>query len=266
MKHQAPRSGQPLTTETVKALQGKGYKVGGVLRHSLSDSSIEREFRSFNFSSAVDAARLKGHDVVVVANSFGEDWMYREPSPQTFQIRLCRPFGTLTHHAYIFNLHAGSRHEALSWVERIFAGIDTRPTLHRWSGGSVPRIGNSDPVSITDCDRFTSSTRVGGRIVRNKAVVGEFRRTADEVYAGLVKIREHLADEHKRKVASFRDMVTSYQREPTQWVYERLQELKQCAETADLWRANLDAELERMRPQLHSKMLELPQVLHQKAA
>lgn len=266
MKLQAPCSGQTVTSDTVKALLSRGFKVGGVLRDSQGDTPLEREFRAANFSSAVDAARLKGHVVVVVPNVFGEDWMFREPDPQTFQVRLCRPFGTLTHHPYIFNMHAGSRHEVLSWVERIFTGIDTRPTLYRWSGGRVPRVGNSDPVSITDCDHFSSTARVGGRMVRRPRVVGEFRRTADEVYESLVKIRDHLADEHQRKVASFRHMVESYQREPKQWVYERLEELKQCAEVAALWHANLAAEIERLRPQAHSKLLQLPEVLHLKAA
>jgi hypothetical protein len=179
--------------------------------------------------------------------------------PKTFEVRLCRPFGAGTSNPYVFYVHADDRQQALGWVESVFVGIDTRPTLYRWSGGLLPQIGNSDPVSITDCDSYRRTRRVGGGIVRSVAEPGEFRRSSKDVVDDYEKVVAYLGEEHRRIVSSFHGMARDYARQPRSWVYERLVELKCSAERSALWRENMVKHVERVRPAL---TLDLPPMQH----
>jgi hypothetical protein len=118
-------------------------------------------------------------------------------NPKTFQVSLKRPFALLTRQAYLFHVHAGSHHEALEWVQQLFEGVDVKPTLYRWANPSaMPRIGNSDPVCIIDCDAFRRSTRRGGKHVTLETPEGEFRRSEEEVCSDLRKIFSHLQEQY----------------------------------------------------------------------
>ncbi len=179
--------------------------------------------------------------------------------PKTFNILLRRPLGLATQLPYVFYLHADSAREALDWVARTFEGIDIQPTLHRWVNPSVqPRVGNSDPVVVIDCDHFRNRSRVGGRFVLKETPPGHFRRSEAEVTADLLKIFKNLQEEHLRLMGSFAGLKTAYEREPVAWYLTRLDELKQAADNALRWQANLWPEY-LARAQAQVQALALPQ-------
>lgn len=179
--------------------------------------------------------------------------------PKTFNILLRRPLGLATQLPYVFYLHAESAREALDEVARLFDGVDIAPTLHRWANPSTQsRVGNADPVVVIDCDSFRNRARVGGRFVERETVPGQYRRSPEEVTADLLKIFKNLQEEHLRLVDSFAGLKRAYERHPVAWYLKRLEELKQAADNALRWQANLWPEyLARARSQVQA--LTLPQ-------
>jgi hypothetical protein len=156
-------------------------------------------------------------------------------NPKTFFVRLCRPFDFLTEQAYLFYLHVESAAEAFAWVERVFEGIDTRQTPAQLR----PRIGNSDPVSVIDCDLYRKHARVDGHIRAVDTPLGHFRRSGQEVIADLHKIFENLRSERVRLARSFASMKTGYERGGPAWQFERLELMKQMHDKARHWEANV---------------------------
>lgn len=158
--------------------------------------------------------------------------------PKTFNIRLHRPFGLLTQHPYVFHLHAASAREALDWVARVFDGIDIHPTLQRWANPStIPRVGNTDPVSVIDCDAFRIRAREGGKSELRETPQGHFRRSEQDITDELLKVFNHLHSEHLRLVQSFQHMKRAYERDGVAWYFERVAEIKAAAENALRWKA-----------------------------
>jgi hypothetical protein len=156
-------------------------------------------------------------------------------NPKTFFVRLCRPFGFMTEESYLFYLHVGSAVEAFSWVERVFEGIDTRQT----PAPLRPRVGNSDPVSVVDCDLYRKHARVGGHLRAVDTPHGHFRRSEQEVVADLHKVFQNLRSERVRLAKSFAWIKTCYARDGLAWQFERLELLKQMHDKARQWEDNV---------------------------
>jgi hypothetical protein len=164
--------------------------------------------------------------------------------PKTYAVRLCRPFGTFTENAYLLYVHAESSHDALAWVARVFTGIDIVPTLQRWGRPrtGIPQVGNTDPVSIHDCDAYRSRKRVGGKFVVQETPPGHFRRSSEECSADLLKIFNNLQSERTRLLQAFEHFSRAYERDGVAWYRTRLLELKAAIERATLWQGSVWAE------------------------
>lgn len=161
--------------------------------------------------------------------------------PKTFQVYLRQPFGAFTREPFIFHLHAESHRGALTWVGRVFEGIDVEPTLRAWDSPprSEPAVGSTLPVSIIDNDAFSRKTRKGGKLVALPAEEGWARRSSDEVTQGLLRIFELLGGQHTILAASFEGLKSDYEKQEAAWQYMRLLEMKTYAEKALRWQANL---------------------------
>lgn len=152
--------------------------------------------------------------------------------PKTFYIRARSSFKGMSYRVFV---HAPSASAALEWAARVFEGVDTAPTLRRWAEAprAVPRVGNSDPVVVHDCDRYRNRTRVSGRFVVLETEPGQYRRSTAEVAASLREAANQLHDDRARLCQSFASFSREYARSPTDRLFERLTELK--AEAARLW-------------------------------
>ena len=161
--------------------------------------------------------------------------------PKTYQVHVRRPFGLLTRHAYIFHLHEESALAALLWVSRVFKGVDIEPTLRSWAAPKrdIPRVGNTDPVYILDCDSFRSRQRIGGKLVAKDTPPGHFRRSSEEVSTDLLKLFNLLQDERSRLTESFEPLKHCYERGGPEWYRERLVQIKAAVENALRWQANV---------------------------
>ena len=180
-------------------------------------------------------------------------------NPKTFQIRLSQLLGSLTQASYIFYLHVDSAEEALAWVARVFEGIDTRQTP-----ANLRRpIGHSDPVNVTDCDRYRKRARIQGRFQVVETPEGHFRQPEAEVASNLHKVFKNLKSERQRLAESFAGLKACYERDGTEWIYERLVLIQQMHAKALLWEESLWQEYLKVAPKANLVLPEkkLPAIL-----
>lgn len=189
----------------------------------------------------------------------------RAQFPLTFQVALREPFGLFTRESYLFHLHASSLEAALAWLIEVFAGVNVRPMLHRWSNSSVS-VGNNDPTRIVNCDNFSISHRPRVRSSgadQPRSVAGAFRRSTEEVADDLRQVhRKLLSDEEtlRRRFAEYR---AEYEADPRARTYLLLTQLRDAHALARTWATNVQVELARIA---QNNALELPPVLHTSSA
>jgi hypothetical protein len=176
--------------------------------------------------------------------------------PKTFHVMIRHPFGL----RFSMYVHNDTWQTVLGWVESTFPGVDTRPTVSRKNvaSGSPPSIGNSDPVVIHDVDMYsTTSSRVGGKIVRSKLPEGHWRRSAEDVINDLYRAATFLREQSIYLTRSFQGLRHQYERGSTQTgAYDRLLEMKATIELADVWQDNIWQQYCAARPQ---RDLEMPE-------
>ena len=162
--------------------------------------------------------------------------------PKTYSVRL-RLFNTFIRNPYIFYVHAENQEEALSWVERVFTGIDTRATRKRWAEPAprVPRVGSSEAVAVRDCDLFRNKRVQNGKHTVIASAPGSFRRTSQEVSSHLLKVFNFLQEDR----AYLLNAASSLQRHMDQGAVSacagqaRVELLCQLAEPVLTWQDNL---------------------------
>jgi hypothetical protein len=159
--------------------------------------------------------------------------------PKTFNVHL-RPFQTFAQNVYLFDIHATDREEALSWVERVFVGLDTAPTRKRWENRStIPKVGNTDPVVIHDCDAFRKSKFVQGVRQIVSAEDGEFRHSETEVANGLYRVFQHLQEDRIYLQDSAKSLEELLEKKSVQGYIGRVELLRQLAQPVLTWQHNL---------------------------
>lgn len=188
--------------------------------------------------------------------------------PKTFNVRLTRPFSKGDGTSISLHLHVESAQDALAWTTRVFEGVNIAPTLQRWQlpRSEKPRVGNSDPVVIVDCDAFQTSQRAAG-LQAAPTPPGASRRSVQEVQDDLFQAFERVANAHRRYAQTFQQLKASYEkgREPA-WMYERLKEYKQICELTLKWQDNLWSEYKGTLAHRGLEMPALSQTRHELGA
>jgi hypothetical protein len=150
---------------------------------------------------------------------------------------LSRPFPRL-YDSFSFFLHVETREEALAWVERVFEGIKVEIAPPAPPG--VIRVGNQDSVKMLDCDHFKPSKRVGGKVVFEPGIPGQFRHTEDEVRDDLLKVFHQLDKIRLKLAASFESYKIVYENHGGRpQDLEHLQKDKEAYAMAFKWEMNV---------------------------
>jgi len=115
-------------------------------------------------------------------------------NPKTYMVRIAHLFQNYTNsNPYLFYIHTDSYESACDYVESIFEGINTKEArLKLVEGNKTNKIGNSDQVSIIDCDSYPDYVWKNGKRVSVQAPLGKNRKTEFEVHSGLMYIFNNL--------------------------------------------------------------------------
>lgn len=164
-------------------------------------------------------------------------------NPKTFQIHLRKPFGGLTQFVYVFRIHAETCDAAVAWVARIFPGADVEPAKHLHENPPLaPKVGDSRPVSIIDCDAFSRRKNRRGSASPEYWPEGHWRCSQEVVSKDLEKILGNLQEERLRHKKAFAFDCACYERSGREWDHMRVRERKAAIEKALLWQSLLWAE------------------------
>ena len=163
-------------------------------------------------------------------------------NPKTFHVMIRKPYGFLVAHGINMYVHKETFREVIEWVENTFVGVNTKPTLLRMAevGTAAIKVGNNDPVVIHDVDCFGKAERIAGKLVMTKVPEGHWRRSEKDVSEDLFKTANFLRDTSNSLTESFHGLKHQYEIGNTQdWAYDRLIEMKNSIERADVWQKNV---------------------------
>lgn len=121
-------------------------------------------------------------------------------NPKTFQIRIRNLFpGHIIPFPYSFYIHTETYEEACDWVESVFCGINTNPARQKLVAPYVKgKIGNSDQVSIIDCDMVSDLVWRNGKRVSVTAPLGKHRKTKLQISEELLDVFRKLKEDYNR--------------------------------------------------------------------
>lgn len=130
-------------------------------------------------------------------------------NPKTFQIRIRNLFpGHTSPLPYSFYIHTETYEEACDWVESVFCGINTNPARQKLVEPYVKgKIGNSDQVSIIDCDMVSDLVWRNGKRVSVTAPLGKHRKTKRQISEELLDVSRKLKEDYNifRRSVSYYD-------------------------------------------------------------
>lgn len=124
--------------------------------------------------------------------------MCGELNPKTYLIHISNLFHNYSNkNPYVFYIHEDSYESACDWIDFIFDGINTKPARRRLvDTPEIGKIGNSDQISIIDCDSFPTFIWKNGKRVSVHSPIGVNRRTKFEVESNLMNIFNNLKIEY----------------------------------------------------------------------
>jgi len=159
--------------------------------------------------------------------------------PKTFRVRIYHPFGPMTKsletsNSYMFRIHSSDFQETLNWVARVFPGVDLQ-----YKSESTYRIGNTDPISIIDCDVFKKRGYLDGKRVEIETPEGFFRVSSEEVANGLFRLIEKINEDYKQCLRIIKNFNKVYRKSESEYHLKRIIEAKKGIHYSKVWMGNL---------------------------